>query len=213
MHLIALHDSVGLINSYLILSSHDFYLFFIYLIPSFLFIIWLSIFFLFFMFIENSGNLYCVPNYNILNIRNRKFINFLTARKYSSISTPSNNKTSSYFIRRSWHPYSLNNLYDWFSGISDGECCFYIKKGKTPNQFEFIFKIALHKDDSEVLRFLKKSLAIGKVYTSGNMVSYCVNVQRELLIIFDILDKYTLNSTKIYGLFGFKKSLWTLCNI
>jgi len=101
---------------------------------------------------------------------------------------------------------NLNNFYEWFCGLADGESSFYIKKGKSINQFEFIFQIGLHMDDSEMLYFIEKTLGIGKVSTSGKFVYFRVNTHKELLILFDIFEKFPLNSTKFLNYLDFKKA-------
>lgn len=60
------------------------------------------------------------------------------------------------------------NFLQWFVGFSDAESTFIInpsiKKDKvTISSFSFMFKIALHKDDSAVLRYISSKLGIGKV--------------------------------------------------
>lgn len=61
---------------------------------------------------------------------------------------------------------SLNSLYEWFSGFSDGESSsFYFRS----NLVEYEFQIGLQKDDLAVLLFIQEKL--GKVYISKGIFS------------------------------------------
>jgi len=94
---------------------------------------------------------------------------------------------------------------DWFVGFSDAESCFIIKKSsKKINNFEFIFRIGLYKDDSKLLITIQKYLGIGKIYYSGNRVFYDISKQNEIKILLKIFERFPLNSIKHLNYLNFK---------
>ena len=101
---------------------------------------------------------------------------------------------------------SLNEFYEWFCGLTDGEGSFYIIKKNSKNIFEFNFQICLHIDDTKMLEFIQKTLGFGKVRSSGNTVRFTVNTFKDIEKILDIFTKYPLNSTKFLNFLDFKKA-------
>jgi hypothetical protein len=60
--------------------------------------------------------------------------------------------------------------------------------------FEFI--INLHKDDRQVLEYIKSILGIGNVTERGNVATLSVSRRIEVQILIDIFIKFSLNTTK-----------------
>ena len=231
LHLVALHDSSGLIfYFYLILLGilhrylnkyFTFYYQLRYLIIIVLFITLLIIFILagpacmaqlstivtkiiFFKNRQIGVNLFSQLYYvkSYLFIYNIKPL--ISDRQYSSYTrSPAENKSTS--GQESRIQPSLNNFYEWFCGLADAESSFYIKV--KPKSVEFEFKIALHKDDLPVLLFIKEKLGIGKIDTSLNMASFRVGKLNELLFLLEIFEKFPLNSTKYLNYLDFKKGI------
>jgi hypothetical protein len=233
MHLIALHDSAGFRKGIFICYlklPFALYLLFIDL-TTILIIVWLNIFD-FFTAIKSSvrSRAACfllwgpLPTQKIVKFSssNRKFINSnASVRSYSCTSSVINKPCLPARGQHIQVGSSLNDFYEWFVGFADAESCFHIKKVKQSG-FEFEFKISLHIDDLEVLRplpprssagggggggwgLIKKTLGIGRVDTYGKKASFRVSNHQNLPILFEILDKFTLNSTKYLDYLDFKK--------
>lgn len=58
----------------------------------------------------------------------------------------------------------VENFYEWFYGLTDGEGSFYIKSTGS-RTFSFRFQLCLHKDDLEMLKFIQKTLGMGRIFT------------------------------------------------
>lgn len=56
----------------------------------------------------------------------------------------------------------LVNFYEWFCGLTDGEGSFYIRSTGS-RTFSFRFQLNLHKDDLEMLKFIQKTLGMGRI--------------------------------------------------
>nr|ATI20573.1 LAGLIDADG endonuclease [Ophiognomonia clavigignenti-juglandacearum] len=98
---------------------------------------------------------------------------------------------------------SEENFLEWFRGLVDGEGCFYIKVSDISIRFRF--DIYMHKDDSEMLKYIAERLGVGRVYIGDHFTSYVVSNQKDLLNIISIFDKYPLNTTKNLNFISFKK--------
>lgn len=94
-----------------------------------------------------------------------------------------------------------NNLNDkefleWFSGFTDGEGCFRIKKDprriKSPFVFEFL--IYLHKDDLKTLEYIQTKLNVGNITNSKNFSRFSVSNKTGVIEIIEIFTKYPLKS-------------------
>jgi hypothetical protein len=103
------------------------------------------------------------------------------------------------------------NFLQWFVGFSDAESSLIInpslKKDKvTISSFSFMFKIALHKDDEGVLRYISSKLGIGKVRLYQNECIFNVAHKEEIKLLISIFDKYNFNTTKYLDYLDFKKA-------
>ena len=86
-------------------------------------------------------------------------------------------------------------------GFTDAEGSFNInrllgKDKKTSSNFAFMFKIALHKDDEMVLRYINNKLGIGGVRLYKDECIFNVTNPKGVALLIDIFDKYNLNTTK-----------------
>lgn len=105
------------------------------------------------------------------------------------------------------------NFIEWFRGFTDAEGCFLIvKQGKS---FAFRFIIKIHKDDIDLLYFIKNSLGgIGNVGTEENLAHFKVTSISEIKTIIEIFTAHPLNSSKHLDFSGFSAAygLYTASN-
>lgn len=101
----------------------------------------------------------------------------------------------------------------WFiTGFTDAEGCFSILiqqnvKYKTGWRVKAIFSIGLHKKDIAILEKIKSTFGVGKIHKQGkDAVQYRVESIKELQIIIDHFDKYSLLSAKIADYLLFKEA-------
>jgi len=142
-----------------------------------------------------------------------KWTNKLTNDIYIGQSTSNHNnlvgelRLKNLVLRKKYpHPKDdLNNFYEWFTGLTDGEGSFNISRRNTQN-FAFSYEITMHRDEDDMLNFIQKTLGIGKVFLSGNTVKFCVTRREDITIIIDIFKKYPLQSTKNLNFLSFKKA-------
>jgi hypothetical protein len=109
------------------------------------------------------------------------------------------------------------NFLQWFVGFSDAESSLIInpslKKDKvTISSFSFMFKIALHKDDEGVLRYISSKLGIGKVRLYENECIFNVADKEGIKLLISIFDKYNFNTTKHLDYLDFKKAFHLYIN-
>lgn len=107
---------------------------------------------------------------------------------------------------------SLNKYFlEWFVGFTDGEGNFNIKitglNGNNYKNIQFTFQIGLHKDDIEILEYIKDTLKCGHISRSANRVNFFVNDQHSLKnIIIPIFENINLNSSKNFHFLLFKEA-------
>lgn len=94
---------------------------------------------------------------------------------------------------------------EWFCGLTDGEGCFYISK--IGRNFAFNFTIGLHLDDLNMLLYVQKTLALGRVEIKNNVANFIVNKKSEISQIIDIFNNRHLNTIKLLNFMDFKKAL------
>lgn len=105
--------------------------------------------------------------------------------------------------------YDIEEFYKWFVGFSDAESSFGIFpifNQKKVEGFSFKFTIGLHKDDQGVLNLIKNKLGIGSVYPYNNTQTFVVTKKEDISKLIDILDKYTLNTSKFLDFIDFKQA-------
>lgn len=96
----------------------------------------------------------------------------------------------------------------WFSGITDGEGCFFIelvKPNKHQNYVKYrgYFCLGLRADDVDVINFMKDELGFGKVYYRhhtklGNpQFYYKVSTVEDCCKLIKVFDTFPLRSKKL----------------
>jgi hypothetical protein len=96
------------------------------------------------------------------------------------------------------------NLFEWLSGLTDGEGSFMFLKKQ--DSYGFKFQIHLHIDDIKVLHYIQSTLGIGKVYINGSAARFVVTSLKDIAVIINIFSKYPLNTTKMINFLDFKKA-------
>lgn len=99
----------------------------------------------------------------------------------------------------------------WFVGFTDAEGNFIInrllkKDSLNISSFSFLFKISLHKDDEEVLRYIKDKLGVGGVRLYKDECIFNVTDQKGIALLISIFDKYNLNTSKYLDYLDFKEA-------
>ena len=105
----------------------------------------------------------------------------------------------------------------WFVGFTDAEGNFNInpvltRDGLTISKVGFMFKIALHKDDEEVLRYISAKLGVGGVRLYKNECIFSVTDKKGILLLISIFDKYNLNTSKYLDYLDFKQAFFYYIN-
>lgn len=69
-----------------------------------------------------------------------------------------------------------------------------------------MFRIRLHKDEINVLNKIQEILGVGRVLIDGNSVVFIISNVKDLInVLFPLLDKYNLFTTKWLDYIDFKK--------
>lgn len=110
----------------------------------------------------------------------------------------------------------LEQFYQWFVGISDGESSFIIAKKSNldKTKFTFFFQIVLHVDDFKVLEYIHKTLNLGSltINTQGDECKFIVTRMEELERIIVIFDKHNLNTLKYLNYIEWRKAFFLYKN-
>jgi hypothetical protein len=69
-----------------------------------------------------------------------------------------------------------------------------------------MFKISLHRDDEEVLRYIKDKLGFGGVRLYKDECIFNVTDQKGIALLISIFDKYNLNTSKYLDYLDFKEA-------
>ena len=77
---------------------------------------------------------------------------------------------------------------------------------KVGQSFAFKFSIGLHIDDLEMLMFIQKTLALGRVEIKNNVANFIVNKKSEIIRILEIFQNYHLNTHKLLNFLDFQKA-------
>ena len=75
-----------------------------------------------------------------------------------------------------------------------------------------MFKIALHKDDERVLRYISAKLGVGGVRLYKNECIFSVTDKKGILLLISIFDKYNLNTSKYLDYLDFKQAFFYYIN-
>lgn len=114
--------------------------------------------------------------------------------------------------QRTKNPMSDEEFHQWLVGFIDGEGNFTIgidTRNKF-TRFNFNFRIGLHIDDLPLLNFIKNRLGCGKIIINKqkDSASFSITDTQDLKsILFPILDKFSLNTTKYLDYLSFKEAL------
>lgn len=113
--------------------------------------------------------------------------------------------------------YQESSFLEWFVGFTDAEGSFSInpvltQDGLTLSKVGFMFKIALHIDDEEVLRYISAKLGVGGVRVYKNECIFSVTDKKGILLLISIFDKYNLNTSKYLDYLDFKQAFFYYIN-
>ena len=113
---------------------------------------------------------------------------------------------------------SLNtNFIEWFVGLCEAESNFLIRTRKNEkggvSGFEFVFRIALHKDDVKVLEYIKNTLGCGRLNRERDLVIFTISQLNDIeTILIPIFEKFSLNTSKYLDYLYFKKAFFMFRN-
>ena len=96
----------------------------------------------------------------------------------------------------------------WLTGFIDGEGSFQVYLDR--HYLRVMFRIRLHKDDINVLQ-KNKFLGVERVVLDGNSCVFIISNVKDLInVLFPLLDKYNLYTTKWLDYIDFKKVVYFL---
>jgi len=109
---------------------------------------------------------------------------------------------------------SINtNFIEWFVGICEAESNFLcrVRKNKEGEAvgFEFVFRICLHKDDRNVLEYIKSTLDCGRLNTERDTLVFTISQLSNIeTILIPLFEQFPLNTTKHLDYLAFKKAFF-----
>jgi hypothetical protein len=107
------------------------------------------------------------------------------------------------FNRSEPYPMKKEQFSRWLTGFIDGEGNFQVYLDR--NYLRVIFRIRLHIDDITTLEKIRDFLGVGRVAIEGSSCVFIIsNVKDLLTILFPLLDKYHLYTTKWLDYLDFK---------
>ena len=110
-------------------------------------------------------------------------------------------------------PSSMNReqFSSWLSGFIDGEGNFQVYLDR--NYLRVMFRIRLHIDDVAVLHQIRNFLGVGRVVNDGKSCVFIISdIDNLLNVLFPLLDKYKLYTTKWLDYNDFKSVVYFLVN-
>ena len=108
------------------------------------------------------------------------------------------------FNRRELYPMNRSQFSRWLVGFIDGEGNFQVFLDI--HYLRVMFIIRLHKDDISVLHKIQKFLGVGRVVLDGNSCVFIINNVKDLInVLFPLLEKYKLYTSKWLDYLDFKK--------
>lgn len=79
--------------------------------------------------------------------------------------------------------------------------------------FEFVFKISLHKDDRNVLEYIKSTLDCGRLNSERNTLVYTISQLSAIeTILIPLFEQFPLNTTKYLDYLALKKAFFMFKN-
>jgi hypothetical protein len=104
-----------------------------------------------------------------------------------------------------------DNFSQWFVGFADAESNFSIHSVSDSSKikiskFSFMFNIELHKDDVNVLKYIKAILGVGNIRIYNDKCVFTVSNKEGILKLIKLFDKYNLNTTKYLDYIDFKEA-------
>jgi len=100
-------------------------------------------------------------------------------------------------------PLNKEEFSRWLTGFIDGEGNFQVYLDK--EYLRVMFRIRLHIDDITVLQKIRDFLNVGRVVIDGNSSVFIISDVKSLFsVLFPLLDKYNLYTTKWLDYIDFK---------
>lgn len=163
-----------------------------------------------------------IPLYKVFLIVIKLF-QFTNLEFYRGFINVSGRHTTGFSLRRNTNIFKINvfrsystqscseDFYKWFVGFSDGESNFTIALNKnnegTVIGATFRFVIELHKDDIEVLEYIRNGLGVNnKIATYGDSCKLVIGHSKDIYKLIEIFDKFKLNTTKYLDYLDFKRA-------
>ena len=113
------------------------------------------------------------------------------------------------FNRREPSPMNSSQFSRWLAGFIDGEGNFQVFLDR--HYLRVMFRIRLHKDDINVLQKIQEFLGVGRVVLDGNTCVFIISNVKDLInVLFPLLDRYNLYTTKWLDYIDFKKVVYFL---
>lgn len=102
---------------------------------------------------------------------------------------------------------NISQFSRWLAGFIDGEGSFQVYLDR--HYFaRVMFRIRLHKDDTNVLQKIQKFLGVGRVVLDGNSCVFIISNVKELInVLLPFLETYKLYTSKWLDYIDFKKVL------
>lgn len=143
-----------------------------------------------------SSILYMFSSGKIFNYKSSFSSNIPKGEKYystNSLIVPSNDA-------------SKYKFFEWFTGLTDAEGCFLISFVNKGTSCSFKFEIGIHKDDVNMLHFIREELGIGRVATFNNAAYFTVTAKDEIIELLKVFALYPLKSNKALNYLNFEQA-------